>query len=365
MPTLPDFTARYFPLIARPRPACAPLPARVAHLVDLSDKAAATKNQVQASLAFNQAALLASDIGLPELAREMCHQHASAYLHACPLDATSAKHALEPVVNLARLQIRAARADDGRRQLLDLFDAVSAGRAAEVDGLTIPSDLTTDTGRTDARAWLWAVVLADGARTHTTAGRWTDALAHMEAHRGIGTRMLDGRQVAVLAALAAGTASDAETLLADTDRGEEWEQEVTTCLTLLCRRALGKNADSLLGELVESYDQRRVTGGLIVFNIRLGLTLLGLADADSRTARRLVAALHDRTIATFDGYAARECLTNPAFTRQSSAEQALDCHQVLRASALEARVLEGSFLTALTAALQCADGVIRDSHAGR
>ncbi|MET7928042.1 hypothetical protein ABZT43_29410 [Streptomyces sp. NPDC005349] len=47
------------------------------------------------------------------------------------------------------------------------------------------------------------------------------------------------------------------------------------------------------------------------------------------------------------------------------AEQALACHQVLRASALEGCVVEGSILTALTASLLCADRIIRDSHAGR
>ncbi|MBV9026933.1 MAG: hypothetical protein JO362_24775, partial [Streptomycetaceae bacterium] len=48
----------------------------------------------------------------------MNYQHAAAYLHACPLPGVSAIRALEPVVNLARLQIRAGRADDGRQRLL-------------------------------------------------------------------------------------------------------------------------------------------------------------------------------------------------------------------------------------------------------
>ncbi|EKX61085.1 hypothetical protein STRIP9103_03985 [Streptomyces ipomoeae 91-03] len=72
-------------------------------------------DQGRASAVYNQAALIASDLGLPDLAREMCHQHAAAYLHACPLPGMSAIRGLEPVVNLARLQIRAGHADEGRR----------------------------------------------------------------------------------------------------------------------------------------------------------------------------------------------------------------------------------------------------------
>ncbi len=130
-----------------------------------------------------QAALIASDLGLPDLAREMCHQHAAAYLHACPLPGMSAIRGLEPVVNLARLHIRAGRADEGRQRLLDLYKAVEAGTAARFEGVNVPADLTT-TGedRQEVRAWLWRVLLADGTRTLTTEGRWAEALAHIEAH---------------------------------------------------------------------------------------------------------------------------------------------------------------------------------------
>lgn len=36
----------------------------------------------RASAVHNRAALLASDCGLPDLAREWCHRHADAYLRA-------------------------------------------------------------------------------------------------------------------------------------------------------------------------------------------------------------------------------------------------------------------------------------------
>lgn len=199
-------TAQRFPLVARFRPACLPLPKRVRALVGLADTAVAETDQGVASSVYNQAALIASDLGLPDLAREMCHEHAAAYLHACPLPAMSAIRGLEPVVNLARLQIRGGHADVGRQRLLDLYAAVEAGAPARFEGVAIPADLTaTDKDRHEVVAWLWRVLLADGTRALATEGRWSEALAHIEAHRGVGKRMLDGRQVAVLASLVRGT----------------------------------------------------------------------------------------------------------------------------------------------------------------
>lgn len=81
---LPDAVAQRFPLVARPRPACLPLPQRVHTLAELADTAAKLDHTSMASTVYNQAALIASDIGDPDAARTMCHQHAAAYLHAAP-----------------------------------------------------------------------------------------------------------------------------------------------------------------------------------------------------------------------------------------------------------------------------------------
>ncbi|MFF9914728.1 hypothetical protein [Streptomyces sp. NPDC013457] len=84
----------------------------------------------------------------------------------------TAIRALEPVVNLARLQIRAGNTDDGRHRLLTLFDAVSNAAPAQFEGVRIPAELSTrDTDRNEVPAWLWRVILADSTRTLTTAGR--------------------------------------------------------------------------------------------------------------------------------------------------------------------------------------------------
>ncbi|MFG3407726.1 hypothetical protein [Streptomyces sp. NPDC048142] len=356
-------TAHRFPLVARFRPACLPLPKRVRALVDLADTAMTETDQGVASSVYNQAALIASDLCLPDLAREMCHEHAAAYLHACPLPAMSAIRGLEPVVNLARLQIRGGHADVGRQWLLDLYAAVEAGTPARFGGVAIPADLTaTDKDRHEVVAWLWRVLLADGTRALTAEGRWSEALAHMETHRGVGRRMLDGRQVAVLASLAAGDTAHAATLLAGTVPGEPWEQTVTACLTALWRREAGQPVGDHLADLADAYLERKAEPGMTVFDIRLGLTVLDMVGSPNLPAAyRIAEDLHRRATEAEDGYAARENLANSLFIGLATNRQEQNCRALVRACALGAETLPDQLQGALSAALRAADSVIRKS----
>ncbi|MFF3525225.1 hypothetical protein WID27_00680 [Streptomyces sp. F41] len=351
-----------FPLIYRFRPACLPLPRRVHGLVELADAAAAQADQGLASAVYNQAALIASDLGLPDLARRMCHQHAAAYLHATPLPGMTAIRALEPVVNLARLQIRAGAADDGRHRLLHLFGAVINGTSAQFEGVHVPADLTlTDTDRREVRTWLWKVVLADGTRTLTTTGRWAEALAHIEEHRGIGQRMLDGRQVAVLAALSH-SPTDATALVTVTTPGERWENAVTDCLNVMCNQALHGEVIPILDALVEDYVAHQPAPGMTVFDTRLGLTILDLLEPhQDAAAHQLVGELHRRTITATDGYAARECLADARFAALAEPSEVEAAQQLVRACALGSGSLPEPWLSKITEALRLSDAVIRES----
>ncbi|MGX1494936.1 hypothetical protein [Streptomyces tendae] len=319
-------------------------------------------DQGLASAVYNQAALIASDLDLPDLARVMCHQHSAAYLHASPLPAMSAIRGLEPVVNLARLQTCAGNADEGRQLLLSLYKAVERGTSGRFEGVNVPANLTeTGEDRHEVCAWLWRVLLADGTRTLTTKGRWADALAHIEAHQGIGKRMLDGRQVAVVAALVAGDTTRAADLLADTMPGDPWEQAVTACLTVLCRSDAGQPTDGHLTDLVTAYFKRKTESAMTVFDTRLGLTVLDVGSAEALTAHRIVADLHRRTTDTEDGYAARENLAHPLFIKIATDRQVQDCRALVRACALDAGTLPDKLRRELTAALRASDRVIRGS----
>ncbi|MCX4564274.1 hypothetical protein OHA02_49910 [Streptomyces phaeochromogenes] len=357
--------AQRFPLVARFRPACLPLPKRVRALTELADNAADKADQGLASAVYNQAALLTSDLDLPESARTMCHQHAAAYLHACPLPGMTAIRALEPVVNLARLQIRAGHADDGRQHLLTLYNAVSTGAPAQFDGIAVPADLTTSPeDRQEVRAWLWRVLLADGTRTLTTAGRWAEALAHIEEHHGVGQRMLDGRQVAVLTALTTGDTLAVEELLAHTEPGEPWENAVTSCLTVLCRQAAGQPFHRQLQDLVATYLVHSDEQGITVFNTRLGLTVLdAVTSHDHPAARLVVAELHRRATEMTDGYAAREILAHPSFTALATDHEAQDCRALLGTCALGAGAFPAELHDEVKTAIHVSDRVIRSSVA--
>ncbi|MGW2057441.1 hypothetical protein ACWCOZ_26600 [Streptomyces sp. NPDC001840] len=362
---LPDSVAQRFPLVARPRPACLPLPQRVQALTKLANTAVQQGDASVASTVYNQAALIASDVGVPSTARAICHQHATAYLDFCPLPGVTAIRALEPVVNLARLQIRAGHADNGRRHLLALHDAVTTGTDTEVEDIHVPAGLTAaPEDRHEIRAWLWRVLLADGTRALTTAGRWAEALVHVETHRGVGQRMLDGRQVAVLTALTAGDAPAAEDLLADTEPGEPWEDAVTSCLTVLTHRTVGRPLRHHLHDLVATYLDGADEPGMTVFNTRLGLTLLDtIASLEHPAARLVVADLHRRATKTTDGYAARETLAHPSFTALATDQETQDCHALLHACALGAGAIPADLHDEMTAAIRASNHVIRSSVA--
>ncbi|MFD9220017.1 hypothetical protein ACFWDI_08325 [Streptomyces sp. NPDC060064] len=353
----PESIAQRFPLIARPCPACLPLPQRVHTLTELAASAATLGDPSMASTVYNQAALIASDVGDPDTAREMCHQHAAAYLHAAPLPGTLAIRALEPVVNLARLQLRAGQADDGRQRLLALFEAVSTGSPVQVEDIAIPADLVeTVEDRQEVRAWLCRVLLADGTRALTAAGRWAEALAHVEAHRGVGQRMLDGRQVAVLAALASGNTLGADILLTHTEPGEAWEGAVTDCLTVLCRRTAGRAWRRLLEDLVTTYLERPGRGHMTVLATRLGLAVLDVVDSSEHPAARLmVADLYRRTMKATDGYAALGVLNHHLARSHLTSEQRQTLDAVLTASGLGAGNLSTVHMQALTEAVEKAE----------
>lgn len=358
-------TALRFPLVARFRPACLPLPLRVQALADLADRAERQDEQGLASAFFNQSALLASDLGLPFLAAEMCHRHARVFLAASPLTAASAIRGLEPLVNLARLQIRAGNTDDGRQRLSDLYEAVGAGQSAVFEGIAVPARLTsTEEDRQEVRGWLWRVLLADGTRTLTSTGHWRQALAHIEQHRGVGTRMLDGRQVAVVAALAEGAAEAAADLLASTAPGDPWEQAVTDCLTALWLRAAGQELDSCLAALVSTYLTHETVPGLTVFDVRFGLTVLdALGTTDHPGARSVVDDLFRRTTAAQDGYAAREVLADDLFTQLATGGQAQQCRDLVHACGLDAGELSAEHAAVLATGLDTSEAVILSSLA--
>ncbi|MCX5278082.1 hypothetical protein [Streptomyces virginiae] len=360
MPTLSEAVAR-FPLVPRPRPACLPLPQRARGLIALAQSAAETHDPVTASSVYNQVALLASDAGLPQLATELCHRHADAYLHAAPLSAETAIRALEPVVNLARLQLRAQHGDVGLGLLLGLFDAVTSSTALRFADVLVPADLVrTAAARQKVRAWLWRVLLADGSRALTAAGLWNDALAHVREHQGIGARMLDGRQIAVVASLTNGETATAAELIAGTEPGDPWEAAVTACLHALCRRATVGLDQSEKNELANIVLAIPSQPGTVLFGVRLALAALNAVDTGP-AAGRIVHALHRRITLASDGVAAREAHGDPQFRALATKKELESCRDLVEACGLGSGELPVPLRRGLVGAVEISDRVIRRS----
>jgi hypothetical protein len=319
MPAL-DRVAQRFPLVARPRPPCLPLHERIEEVGKLA-RAVAKKPTLDrlpmAATAHNKAALIASDCGLPDLARSLCWRHAGAYLGTRPLPGRAARLALEPIVNLARLQIRGGNGDGAYRMLDTLYQAVRSRTDAHLDGRPVSRRILARSCA-DHRAlcqWLWTVLLADGVRALAGAGHWDRAIAHAERNGGIGRRLLDGRQVAIIAHCLRGDTASALALLSDSAPDEPWEHAVAACLTVLCRTPNRLPADEAVAKIVEHYLRLEPAPGLLVFRTRLGLSLIDLAGGvEHPEAAKVATRLVTEAVKAQDGYAARDLLAHDEFS---------------------------------------------------
>ncbi|MFF4350291.1 hypothetical protein [Streptomyces sp. NPDC001530] len=353
---------RRFPLVARPRPACLPLVERVREIGALARDAERDGRLALATAAFNKAALLASDCDLPELARTLCWRLSEAYLRTQPLGAQVARYGLEPLVNLARLLCIRSGNGEAAYDLLDtLFQAVKSRSDAVIDGLTVSFEHISgsEDDHRELQQWLWAVLLADGARALASAGRWTDALAQLQRHKGIGKRMLDGRQVAVIAMVTAGHAFEAVTFLAETVAGEPWENAVTACLNVMSRRQAAMSVGGDLATMLDCYQQLDRTAELAVFHTRLGLSVIDVADGvDQSAAHRVAAELVGQTVASGDGYAARDVLAHTGCSTLLTSLQAQQLGRAVEASALGRGGIPAQLRTDLMTALDTSEGVL-------
>lgn len=349
-------TARRFPLVARPRPACTPLPQRVADLLRRAKTASERGDLAAASAVFNLAALLAADCGLPNLARFWCLHLARLTQTTRPTTANEAIHGLEPFVNLARLSTRAGDGAAAWTLLEHLYQAIDTRQPATIDGIDIPvTALTADPDiHRRLRRWAWATLLASGSRALAVAGRWDDARIRLEHHHGIGNRMLDGRQIAVIAHATTGRHTTAQQLLRTTEPGDPWENAVTACLQRLCAPAPDP------AHIAATYHQLDPPPAeLTVVYTRLGLSLIdavALAPPGEPTADPIITLVLQA--ATTDGYAARDVLAHPRSRAAATSQQVRHLTDLVTVCGLDAGHLPTPLQDDTTKALEMATAVI-------
>jgi len=309
-PRLPPSITQWFPLVPRPRPPASGLQERLAEINCLAYTPTAASTAIPAAEALNKAALLASDLGQPELAARLCWQQFRAFHHAGPLPPALATAALQPLVNLGRLAARARDYTHAYTIFDDLYNATRTRTVILLDGIQIDPVrlLNGEEAAHTASRFLWAVLLGDGTRALARAGRWDDALRHLHRHHGIGKRLLDGRQTLILARHHTDDTEGAHAALADSELSEPWERAVAALLHVLCLYADDPGAENLTAA-VEAYETLDPSPAHILFYARLGLTLLDLNYGEIGQAR-VAARLTDAITRGTDGRAAADALSH-------------------------------------------------------
>lgn len=345
--------AHWFPLIPRPRPPADSLNARVERLSAagrLARSGSGEEALAAAAQVYNGAALLASDVGLPDLARDWCWEHAHAYLTHLPLNAPMAQRALEPVVNLARLRIRAGNGTEAFAMLTSLREGVRMATATVIDEYKLPLDriVASNEALAELHCWLWTVYLGDGMRALAAEGRWREAAEHAQRHGGIGDRLFDGRQVAIIAALTGGSPGTALAIAEDSEVREPWERAVQAVLVLWCRRqsfeVTANDVEAVLDRV------RAVEDHQVVFTTRLGIVATELLEGLQRGTYELASRLVVAIVRAQDGYAARDLLT--AWKGKLSSEQMGSLIPALESSGLDRRTLPGPLFHELHTAIR-------------
>jgi len=309
---------RWLPLVGWARPACPPLPARIAEITQIVRDARepGADTVAGAAHALNKAALLASDCGIPALASDLCRRHITGYAAAGrPLTVPLARQMLGPAINLARLALHTGEPCKALHLLDAVNTAVAAGTDLVLDGCELP--LAGLTGGRDEhrrlRQSVWLHYLANSIRAHAQTGRWDLAARFAQDHGGIGDHLMEGRQAAIISHCLSAAPSAGRRLLTASAISQPWEQQVADCLTVMC--AAPQEIRAAARAMSCRFLDDQPADGRIVFHTRLGLTVAALTEcSEAGAASEVLACVTEAVLRTADGYAARDVLQTPAVT---------------------------------------------------
>ncbi|MGH3822019.1 MAG: hypothetical protein ACRDRA_04155 [Pseudonocardiaceae bacterium] len=362
--------AQRFPLVPHTKPACRALEVRVArvrHLAHLAHLASQRTDEslVRAGEAHNLTALIISDCGMPGLALTLCWQQFEIFRTARCLDTAKAKLALQPLINLGRLLIRDGAGTTAYQLLAALFEAVKSHADTVIDGRKISFGHLLGHGddHREVIRWLWSVLLSDGTRALTRTGRWAQALQHAQQHKGIGQRLLDGRQAAILAQAVDHDFDAARSMLASTLTPTPWENAVAACLAVLCRRLADQQADPDITEMVDRYLQLELAPEHTFFRVRLGLCVLDLADADETP--EIAAVIVRDALDSTDAYAAHAALSHQTCHAQITPENSRALTDIVQVSGLGRGTVPADMLDDLMESVRTSEASIADALAAQ
>ncbi|MBQ0926637.1 hypothetical protein [Saccharopolyspora endophytica] len=364
-PAVNPALAEQIPLVRRPKPLGLPLEKRIAELTALTDWPAGADHHQQvarASGVINVAALIASDIGLAHLAEDLCWRLHTIFAEPRDVTPDVAVMALMPLTNIARLLIREGKPTEAYELLQQLYHAARHREVATIRGQDIDLSAWTHTREHHRRICteLWSTVLIDGARALARAGCWTHAAETIAAHRGIGNRLLDGRQIKIMALLEQDHRSQATALIDSTIPSETWETAVGQLLRLSCRQGSSTDRRDQVDSAVDTTLalMNDTEPSTTAFRVRLGVTTLDLAgDLSTKTITQLRQTVVSAALS--DAYAAREAMRNQTLCAQLTTEQKHQLTAVLAVSGLDQRTMSAGQDQDITTAVHHAEEHLR------
>ena len=323
-PELTDLAARRFPLLPRSKPLCRSLPERVERVRQNAETAQHHRSIDHAAKALNLAALIYSDCAMPDAARALCWRQFETFTGGGPYDEPTAKTAIQPLINIGRLHTRAGNGTAAYHVHKATFEAARHNNPTTIDGRTVDLGAIARPGnaRRALVEALWMVLLSDGLRALCRAGRWDQAQQQARAHHGIGDRLLDGRQIAIIAAATSGGHREARTLIDTAVVTDPWELCVAACLSVLAGRFAGADINEDVDTMLCAYDALDAPPEHTVFLMRAGLTVIALAG--NHDTQAVVAKIEQIIAGDLDAYPAAELLTqSPALPLSRNISAAL------------------------------------------
>jgi hypothetical protein len=353
----------WFPLVLRPRPPGLPLHARITELTALAASTGQGTRQEQATRAaevLNKAALIASDCGIPGLARELCHRQYRLLAQHAPLPGWAARLAMQPVLNITRQLIRDGNSDEALATLKALHHAALHHTTITVDAIAVDFSTLTSTvdGHRETCTLTWTALLADGIRALARTARWEEAAEHADAYRGTGTRLLDGRQAAILSLLTSDHAEEAAQMVEQTSAAEPWEHAIQAVLRVLCQRATAHDPRPATATMIAATRQliQVQDPATAVTRTRIGLAAVELAGDTEPSQPSLITALIDT--ASTDAYAARDLLASTRVVKSLTSGQCSGLQALLLTSGLRAGTIPGHLHDQMTSAVSLAEAAL-------
>ncbi|GGZ93124.1 hypothetical protein [Streptomyces bluensis] len=361
---IPSIASR-IPLVRRAKKPALPLDERITLLNRLPVEPAGASHRdlvARTCSVLNYAALIVSDVGMPDLAADLCWRQHRVFVEAENLRGDIAVMSLMPLINISRLLTREGDGEAAYDVLTRLYRAAQRRGTAEICGHTLDLSMLIDTDADHRKICqeLWSTVLVDGARALARIGRWTEAAEAMAAHRGVGNRLLDGRQIQIMSLMERGLDQEARDTIESTTPTEPWENTIAALLRIYCRPAPNPtpepDADLALQEALALITPPDPT--TTVFQARVGLTALELApDHTSPHAVLLRDAVAN--VASLDAYAAQDVLNHHTTRAHLTSEQRQTLNALLTASQLGAGNLPQAHMHALTKAVGKAEAALR------